>query len=68
MFKPKNRYKIDTIIMAGINLHNFLITENNDAANTYCPSNYIDTKDNTGCVIQGTWRSNVNNVNNLRHT
>lgn len=61
---------IDTIIMAGINLHNFLMTENNDitAADTYCPSNYIDTEDNTGCVIQGAWRSNVNNVNNLRHT
>lgn len=63
-FKPEHT---DTIIMAAINLHNFLMTENNGVTsqNTYCPSNYVDTEDNTGHVIQGAWRFNLDNVNNL---
>ncbi|XP_011337184.2 protein ANTAGONIST OF LIKE HETEROCHROMATIN PROTEIN 1-like isoform X2 [Ooceraea biroi] len=41
---------VDAIIMAAINLHNFLMIENNGVTNenTYCPLNYIDTEDNTG--------------------
>jgi len=59
----------DVIIMAAINLHNFLMTENNqNANNSYCPINYIDNENSTGHVIEGEWRLNIRNVNNLRPT
>lgn len=51
--------------MAAINLHNSLIVENNSVTdeNIYCPSNYVDTEDNTGHVIQSAWRFNLDSVN-----
>lgn len=59
----------DTIIMAAVNLHNFLMTEKETSTNSYCPVNYVDSEDNTGHVTQGEWRLHVNNVNlNLRRT
>lgn len=65
-----NPEHVDTIIMAAINLHNFLMIENNriPGETTYCPLNYVDREDNTGNVILGEWRLNVNNTNNLRPT
>jgi len=61
---------VDNIIMAAINLHNFLMTEkdNMSSENSYCPENYVDSEDSTGNVIQGAWRFGLDNVNNLRRT
>ncbi|XP_071555013.1 uncharacterized protein [Temnothorax nylanderi] len=60
-----NPEHVDAIIMAAINLHNFLMTENNNVTseNIYCPPNYVDSD-----VAQGAWRSSLDNVNNLRPT
>lgn len=64
--KPEH---VDAIIMAAINLHNFLMMENNSTGeNIYCPPNYVDSEDHIGNVIQGTWRFGLDNVNNLRPT
>ncbi|XP_032673109.1 protein ALP1-like isoform X2 [Odontomachus brunneus] len=65
-----NPEHIDTIIMAAVNLHNFLMTENNSVTdeNIYCPLNYVDSEDNIGNITQGAWRFSLNNVNNLRRT
>jgi hypothetical protein len=58
--------------MTAVNLHNFLMTENNSTLdeNIYCPLNYIDNENYTEHVTQGAWRSsfNQNNINNLRPT
>ncbi|XP_039308911.1 protein ANTAGONIST OF LIKE HETEROCHROMATIN PROTEIN 1 [Solenopsis invicta] len=58
----------DVIIMAAINLHNYLMTENNTSTSSYCPVNYVDSEDSTGHVIEGEWRLGLENVNNLRAT
>ncbi|KAL0107403.1 hypothetical protein PUN28_015743 [Cardiocondyla obscurior] len=66
-----NPEHVDAIIMSAINLHNFLMIENNNfeiRGNTYCPSNYIDTEDNEGNIILGMWRIGLNNINNLQPT
>lgn len=59
-----NPEHIDAIIIAAVNLHNFL--ENNDITgeNIYYSLNYVDTEGNTEHVIQGAWRFNVDSVNN----
>lgn len=61
-----NPKHIDTIIMAAVNLHNFLMTQNNLAniEKIYCPPNYVD-KDNTRHVIQSEWRIGLDNANNF---
>lgn len=69
--KCMNPEHVDVIIMAAVNLHNFLMTQNNSAPNVekiYCPPNYVDNEDNIGHVIQGDWRIGLDNATNLRPT
>lgn len=66
-----NPEHVDVIIMAAVNVHNFLMIQNNSAPNVekiYCPPNYIDKEDNTGHVIQGEWRIGLDNATNLQPT
>ncbi|XP_071572651.1 uncharacterized protein [Temnothorax nylanderi] len=66
-----NPEHVDVIIIAAVNLHNFLMTQNNNAPNVekiYCPPNYVDNEDNIGHVIQGEWRIGLDNATNLRPT
>lgn len=54
---PTNAEKI---VLATIALHNFI--KENESANQYCPSNYVDWEDKDGNVYPGEWRNHYTPV------
>lgn len=57
-----NPKTVDKIIMSTICLHNYLMTINDSKQEkSYCPSNFIGSKETDGTIIYGTWRNECSN-------
>ncbi|XP_025266348.1 protein ALP1-like [Camponotus floridanus] len=60
---------IERIVCATLCLHNFVkIEELSSKQRYYCPDNYVDRYDDSGCVILGDWRVNCPQIDELGRT
>ncbi|XP_039304377.1 uncharacterized protein LOC120357603 [Solenopsis invicta] len=60
---------VDRYVLACVNLHNFLMTENakkSSCEQTYCPTNFVDHDNDMGTVIPGRWRDENEGIERLR--
>lgn len=54
-----------SVVLACCVLHNFLREQH---CETYCPPGYADVMDTNGEIVEGTWRTDPQQLVNINHT